>query len=231
MTGYFITGTDTDVGKTLLAHALIQHLVGQGKRVIGMKPVAAGLIATPQGEMNPDVAQLRAASNVAAPLELINPYSFSAAIAPHIAAQVQQDEIDLQQILIAYQALRARAEIVVVEGAGGFCVPLNANHTMANLAQTLNLPIVLVVGMRLGCLNHALLSVEAITQRGLKLAGWVANTLAVPMPYLHENVETLRARIDAPLWGLIPVLKSQDPALGSEFEPHDWSTQMHFPSA
>ncbi|MCX8519805.1 MAG: dethiobiotin synthase, partial [Methylophilaceae bacterium] len=181
---YFITGTDTDVGKTYVASALLRNFVAQGWRAVGMKPVATG-----DGQPS-DVQILQAASNVDLPTPWVNPYHFVPAIAPHIAAQQEGTEINLQHILGAFQTLSSHADVVVVEGAGGFYAPLNASSNMADLALMLNIPVILVVGMRLGCLNHALLSVEAITQRGLPLAGWVANSPnPLTMSMLADNID------------------------------------------
>ncbi len=227
--GFFITGTDTDVGKTLVATAILRQMVAQGKRVVAMKPVAAGAVQTTAGLLNEDVAQLRAAANVDVPLALMNPYVYAEPIAPHLAAARQADEIDLACIDAAYKNLCARAERIVVEGAGGFCVPLNARETMADLAQLLALPLVLVVGMRLGCLNHALLTVEAIQARGLHIAGWVANSLRAPMPLLDENITALRVRIPAPLWGIVPPLDFSPTQIETQNRSNFWSPSPPFP--
>ncbi|OFZ71101.1 MAG: dethiobiotin synthase [Betaproteobacteria bacterium RBG_16_58_11] len=202
MSGLFIAGTDTGVGKTLVAKALIERYVAAGKRVAAMKPVSAGCVQTPEGWLNDDVAQLRAASNVALPLALMNPYAFELPIAPHIAAQLAGIEIDLARIESAYREIAVQSDEVIVEGVGGLLVPLNANQTAADIVVRLNLPVILVVGMRLGCLNHALLTVEAMQQRGLTLAGWIANRIDPAMPAFDANLASLQARISAPLWGL-----------------------------
>jgi dethiobiotin synthetase len=171
---YFITGTDTGVGKTLVSCALLHGYAAQGKRVAGFKPVAAGVDAD---GMNDDAKALRAASNVTLSYEQVNPYCLREAIAPHIAAQRAGVTIDIAVIAKFYKQLAEKAEVVIVEGAGGLLVPLNAQQDSADLALQLALPVILVVGMRLGCLNHALLTVEAIAARGLTLSGWVANVL------------------------------------------------------
>jgi dethiobiotin synthetase len=198
--GLFITGTDTGVGKTVVACALIRGFAAQGYRVVGMKPVAAGdIIDTPDGRMNEDVARLRAAGNVDAPLEEINPYCFDTPIAPHIAAARDGSSIDLDVIVQRYTALAARADVVVVEGAGGFLVPLNDREDFSDIARSLDLPVVMVVGMRLGCLNHALLTQMAIRARGLAFEGWVSNRIDPGMAAELENTATLVQRICAPL--------------------------------
>ena len=201
--GLFVTGTDTGVGKSLISAALLHLYAEQGLRVVGMKPVAAGC---EPGQINDDVALLRAASTVDAPLEWVNPYAFEPPIAPHIAAQQAGVNIDLDHIGECYAQLARQADVVVVEGAGGFLVPINATQTLADLALRLQLPLILVVGMRLGCINHALLTCEAIQQRGLALAGWVANRIDPDMPVFNANLATLSQKIPAPLLGVIPPL-------------------------
>ncbi|HEY8355477.1 MAG TPA: dethiobiotin synthase [Methylophilaceae bacterium] len=208
--GYFITGTDTGVGKTMIAAALIHKIVLAGKRVAGMKPVASGAEPAEGGLLNEDVRQLRAAANVDAPHALVNPYVFAPPIAPHLAARDAGIELSTERVLEAYDGLQALAELVVVEGAGGFLVPLNDRQDMGDLAAALGLPVVLVVGMRLGCINHALLSVAAIEARGLPLAGWVANVVDAGMARLEDNLVSLRQRIDAPCLGLVPHLTAGD---------------------
>ena len=205
---YFVIGTDTNVGKTYVASALLRHFVSSGKRAVGMKPVASGCELSAhgiwQGQLvNDDVVALYEAGNVPAALELINPYHFVPAIAPHIAAEKAGVEIDIDLIVRSYQTLAEMADVVVVEGAGGFFVPVSDLQTLADLAVKLKLPIMLVVGMRLGCINHALLTVEAIRARGLTLAGWVANRIDPDMPMFDENLASLRQRIEAPCLSMI----------------------------
>lgn len=204
---YFVTGTDTAVGKTLISCALLHGFAAQGRRVVGMKPVAAGC---DDGEPHEDVTQLRAASNVQASKGQVNPYCFAQAVAPHLAAEFVGVSINLARILESYAELVAQADVVIVEGAGGFVVPLNAGQDGADLARQLGLPVILVVGMRLGCLNHALLTVEAIASRGLTLAGWVANCVDANMPMRDENVAALQQRIGAPLLGVVPYSAQPD---------------------
>jgi len=201
---YFVTGTDTGVGKTLIASALVYQFAQQGLKSVGMKPVAAGCELVEGLLVNEDVTQLIAASNVHVPNNLINPYAFSPAIAPHIAAQQARVTISLDAIADAFVRLGTVADVVIVEGAGGFCVPLDDQVTMADLAVKLDIPIILVVGMQLGCINHALLTVEAIQSRGLKLAGWLANQLDPEMPVFEENIASLKLRIKSPYLGLVP---------------------------
>jgi len=205
---YFVVGTDTNVGKTYIASALLRYFAVKGKKAVGMKPVASGCELSEhgiwQGQLvNDDVVALYEAGNVAAALELINPYHFEPAIAPHIAAEKDGVHIDLDLIVRSYHTLAEMADVVVVEGAGGFFVPLNDSQTLADLAVKLNLPIILVVGMRLGCINHALLTVEAIKARGLKLAGWVANEIDPDMSMFEENLASLQQRIEAPCLNVV----------------------------
>ena len=198
---WFITGTDTEVGKTFVSCALLHVLRQAGVRAVGMKPIAAG---TDSAGENDDVERLRAASVVVAPRELVNPYLFAPAIAPHIAAQDTGRSIDIGHIADAFAALRELADAVLVEGVGGFCVPLGPDIDTADLAERLALPVILVVGMRLGCINHALLTAQAIVARRLTLAGWIANCIDPEMQRFDDNLATLRRRIDAPLLGVIP---------------------------
>jgi dethiobiotin synthetase len=195
--GIFVTGTDTGVGKTFAAVALLRSLGVTGVRAVGMKPVAAGI--DPGAAMNADVAALVAAANVAAPQAAVNPYSFPPPIAPHLAARMAGVDLDLGLIAAAYARLAASADVVVVEGAGGVLVPLGARTDMLDIAERLGLPVLLVVGIRLGCLNHALLSALAITARGLHLVGWVANRIDPAMAEIDGNLDALRGRLPAPL--------------------------------
>ena len=204
---YFVTGTDTGVGKTLISCALLHAFAAQGKRVVGMKPVAAGC---DEDGINGDAKQLRAAGNILASFGQINPYHFLQPVAPHIAARAVGVRIELARILTSYRELAAQADVVIVEGVGGFKVPLNELQDSAELAQHLNLPVILVVGMRLGCLNHALLTVSAIEACGLVCAGWVANVLDNEMLVLPENIEALQQRIAAPLLGVVPFQAKPD---------------------
>jgi dethiobiotin synthetase len=192
---YFVTGTDTGVGKTYVACKLITDYVAQGYKVIGMKPVAAGCELVDGRWVNEDVLKLEAASNVQAPRELTNPYSFKPAIAPHIAADKAGINIEINVIKQAFEALTKLADIVIVEGAGGFLVPLNSKESTTDLTVALNIPIILVVGMKLGCINHSLLTVEAIQARNLNLHGWVANKIAPDMPFCDENIATITQKL------------------------------------
>ena len=198
---FFITGTDTGVGKTHVTCALLHAARQRGWTAVGMKPIAAGVEADGRNE---DVVRLLAASSIQPPISLINPFLYDPPIAPHIAAQEAGRPIDLAMIQQAFAQLQTLADVVWVEGVGGFRVPLDAQQDTADLAQGLALPVVLVVGMRLGCLNHALLTVEAIERRGLNLAGWVANRIDPAMSRFDANLDTLQARLNAPLLGVTP---------------------------
>ncbi|GBG15448.1 dethiobiotin synthetase [Novimethylophilus kurashikiensis] len=200
--GFFITGTDTGVGKTFMSCALLHHFTQQGYRAVGMKPVSAGCREVDGAWLSEDVEQLQAAGNVGAPLQTVNPYAFEPPLAPHIAAAQVGVEIALDPILQGFKALMQQADIVVVEGVGGFRVPLNATQDTADLAVALGLPVILVVGMRLGCLNHALLTAEAIAARGLQLAGWIANQVDPDMLAFEENLESLQQRLPAECLGI-----------------------------
>ena len=209
--GFFVTGTDTGIGKTLIACALLHAYARQGKRVAGMKPVAAGAAPSAEGLINDDVMMLRAASNVQAPRALVNPYCFEPPIAPHVAAEQAGVAIDLTHIAQAFTQLTAGADVVIVEGIGGFCVPLNHSDDSADLVQYLGLPLILVVGVRLGCLNHALLTAHAIRARGLRLAGWIANRIDPTMTVADESIKALAERLAAPLLGEIEFTAAPDP--------------------
>jgi dethiobiotin synthetase len=206
--GYFITGTDTGVGKTLATCALLHVARRRGLRAIGMKPVAAGADAAGTNE---DVAALMAAASVAAPRSLVNPYCFRAAIAPHIAAAAEGRAIEMAPMLAAFGQLASLADTVLVEGVGGFLVPLGEGLDTGDLARRLALPVILVVGLRLGGLSHALLTAEAVSVRGLHLAGWIANRIDPAMDRWQDNLDSLRRRLDAPLLGTLPHAPGADP--------------------
>lgn len=198
---WFVTGTDTGIGKTLVSCAMLHALRGRGLCALGMKPIAAGIDADGTNE---DVELLRAASSLQVEPALVNPYLLRQPIAPHLAAATEGVSLGLPAIRAAFDALAQQADAVVVEGCGGFLVPLDDTRDTADLALCLGLPVVLVVGMRLGCLNHALLTQEAIARRGLTLAGWVANRVDSQMLHFDGNLAALEARIAAPLLGVLP---------------------------
>ncbi|UTH76308.1 dethiobiotin synthase [Chromobacterium sp. IIBBL 290-4] len=202
--GFFITGTDTEIGKTHSAVALIRHYQAQGQSVLAMKPVASGCEILPDGRWhNDDVARLTAASGQT-DIDLMNPYRFLPPVSPHIAAREAGVEIELPRIAEHYRRLAAQADIVLVEGAGGWLAPLSDKLFMEDLARDLALPVILVVGMRLGCINHALLTARAIQSCGLQLAGWIANCPQPRQTAYEANLDTLRRHIPAPLLLEIP---------------------------
>jgi dethiobiotin synthetase len=210
--GFFITGTDTEVGKTLIASALILKIkaLAPNQTVMGFKPVVAGTSQSPAGlTVNEDLESLKLASGYLGSASDLCPYLLPTPAAPHLVANTMGVTLELATMLSAYHAISAKADWIVVEGAGGFLVPINEVQDLGDLARALNMPVILVVGLRLGCINHALLTVAAIAQRGLTLAGWVANTIDPKMPYLNENIDTLRARIEAPLLGIVTALPAE----------------------
>lgn len=188
---FFITGTDTGIGKTYIACKLIQQYVAQGYKVVGMKPVAAGCDLVNGEWVNDDVLKLEAASNVKAPRALTNPYSFKQAIAPHLAAELAGTEMTIAVMQHAFEELSKLADIVIIEGAGGFLVPINYQKTLADFVKAINIPIVLVVGIKLGCINHTMLTIEAIKARNCELHGWIANPIDPQMQHYNENVLTI----------------------------------------
>lgn len=214
--GLFITGTDTEIGKTEVTLGLMSALQQCGQRVLGMKPVAAGCAVTADGLRNEDARRIQAQCSQPLAYAQINPYAFAPPIAPHIAAAQAGVEIALAPIQAAYQRLAAQADWVIVEGVGGWRVPLGPELTLADLPRTLELPVLLVVGLRLGCLNHALLSAEAIQASGLQLAGWIANGVDPAMAAADENLASLRARLPAPCMGVVPYLKHPTPVRVAE---------------
>lgn len=202
----FVTGTDTEIGKTLVASALVHWQAQQGWRVAAMKPIAAGAEWRDGRWCNEDVDALAASVSVQLPQDITTPCLFKTPAAPHIAAHLEARQIDPVHILRCFEQVRAQSDAVVVEGVGGFRVPLNESYDTADLAKDLGLPVLLVVGMRLGCINQALLTAEAIAARGLQLMGWVANTVDAQMLFPQENIEALAQRIPAPLLATVPRL-------------------------
>lgn len=211
MRNLFITGTDTGVGKTLVSCALIHALVVRGCTVAGMKPIASGSESTVDGLRNSDALALQHAANVRADYATINPYCFAPAIAPHLAAREMGVAIELDVLQHAYQQLAEHAEIVIVEGAGGWRVPLEPQGYLSDFPEQLKLEVILVVGMRLGCLNHALLTAEVIQSGPCRLGGWVGNVIDPHFAPLQENLATLRERLTVPCLGLLPYCKSPNP--------------------
>jgi len=213
----FVTGTDTEIGKTLVSSALVHMQAQRGWRVAAMKPVAAGAEWRDGRWCNEDVDALASRVSVTLPQEITSPYIFQTPAAPHIAAFLENKDIDSKHLLDCYRQVRAQTDAVVVEGVGGFRVPLNDSYDTADMAADLGLPVVLVVGMRLGCISQALLTAEAIASRGLSLMGWVANSVDPHMLYLQENIDAIAQRIKAPLLACIPRLEVADATTTAAF--------------
>ena len=205
---YFITGTDTDCGKTLVTLGFMQLCRERGLSTAGMKPVAAGALRTREGLLNSDALAIQEQCDPPLSYRSVNPYCFEPAVAPHLAAAQADTTIDLDILEQTYEKLAASHQCVVVEGVGGWRVPLNEDEDSADLCRRLNLPVVLVVGLRLGCINHSLLTVESIESSGVPLLGWVANHIDANMALAEDNIQTLKRRIRAPLLGRIPRLDS-----------------------
>jgi dethiobiotin synthetase len=226
--GLFVTGTDTEIGKTFVSAALLHALRGFGIRAAAMKPIAAGAEWRDDAWHNDDVDALCEAASVALPPEIMTPYLFPTPAAPHLVAAREGASIDISRIVACHEQAQQQAEFVVVEGVGGFRVPLDDRVDTADMAVALGLPVVLVVGMRLGCLSHALLTAEAIVARGLTLAGWVANRIDPALTLADENIDTLRRRFATPglggagglpyavpMLGIVPFLKPADPRIAA----------------
>jgi dethiobiotin synthetase len=208
--GIYVSGTDTGIGKTFASAALLHALCARGLRASGMKPVASGCRITPAGLRNEDAEMLIAASEPAPQYADCNPHAFAEPIAPHIAARLAGVAIDLTSIRAAHARIARHADRTVVEGVGGWAVPLSEQLMQADLVRALDLPVVLVVGLRLGCINHALLSARAIEADGCTLTGWIANAIEPDMPFAEANLHTLCARIKAPLLGVLDFAPTRD---------------------
>lgn len=204
--GFFVTGTDTEVGKTVIAAALVRAGVRAGLRSAGMKPVASGCIRGESELYSEDACALVASSNVELDMNLVNPYRFEPPIAPHLAAADVHVDISVEAIIGAANAISRQCDFLVVEGVGGWKVPLTNGLDVAGLARRMGFPVVLVVGLRLGCINHALLTAEAIASSGCTLAGWIANAVEPRMVRQRSNIETLAGMLRAPCWGVVPPL-------------------------
>ena len=209
---FFIAGTDTEIGKTTIACGLLEAGNQRGWRTLALKPVAAGAEPSEDGPRNDDAVALMQSASVKLSYEQVNPVLFEPPIAPHIAAQQVGKRLTVSQLAgYCRGSLMTPSDLALVEGAGGWRVPLSGRETLAGLAVELQLPVILVVGMKLGCLNHALLTAEAIRRDGLQLAGWVANTVDSNMSCFEENVETLRQLLPAPCLGVVPSLSDCSP--------------------
>ncbi len=207
---YFITGTDTDVGKTLCASALLFKAKSEGKKTLGLKPIAAGCEQTDEGLRNSDALALMAQSTEVIPYEQVNPITLEEAIAPHIAAQRLRKPLSADRVVGFLRGVLMinRADFTLIEGAGGWRLPLNPRETLSDSVKELQLPVIVVIGMKLGCLNHALLTIEAIQRDGLKIAGWIANQVDEHMLAYEENVATLHTLIKAPCLGEVPFMQA-----------------------
>ena len=197
--GIFITGTDTGIGKTVISCGLLRELNKPGLRTAAMKPVASGADIIEGQWVNDDALKLQQAASEDIAYDLINPYCFEPAIAPHLAAQQANIHIDFEKIKQCYTTIARKSDVVIVEGVGGWLVPLNTHETVADLAKYLELPVILVVGIRLGCLSHALLTVESIQQKQVNMVGWVANIIEPDVAFVNDNIESLKQKINAPL--------------------------------
>lgn len=219
MSKYFVAGTDTDVGKTLISCGLLHLVSVAGGHSLGLKPLAAGADKTDEGWRNTDALMLQKHSSIKLAYESVNPVLLQQAAAPHLAADAESRQLSAQRLagFCRGAMLQKNLDMCLVEGAGGWLVPLNPRETMEDLAVQLNLPVILVVGLRLGCLNHALLSQRAIEKSGLRLAAWVATQLDDDMPLAKENFASLEARIQAPCLGYIPYLDKPAPEIAAKF--------------
>ena len=219
---FFITGTDTGIGKTYVSVALLRKFNNEGFSTFGMKPIASGCQQINHKLCNEDALAFQKASSIKKAYEYVNPFAFEPPIAPHIAAQLKNQYFSKYEVVeIINQTFKVPADIFIVEGVGGWFVPLNENELMSDVVKLLNIPVVLVVGIRLGCLNHALLTVAAIEQAKIPLAGWVANCLQPDMPVLVENIKTLKDRINAPCWAVLPRGKKAEDYFSSVVSPEE----------
>ena len=210
MKHFYVTGTDTGIGKTIASTALLHALRSGGLRAVGMKPVASGCVRTDTGWHNEDALALLEASDPRPDYADLNPYALPSPLAPEIAAREAGVEIELAKIVSAFERLRALADAVVVEGVGGWSAPLSATLDQVDVARSLRLPVVMVVGMRLGCLNHARLTARAVAADGCELVGWIANHVDPDMERQDENFELLRVRLQTPCWGRLPFRPAPD---------------------
>lgn len=217
MAGYFITGTDTGIGKTWASLALMRFFQAHGLTVVGMKPIAAGCFLEGGQWRNEDALLLQACSSLPVEYEKLNIYPLTLPASPHIAAQAQGITVQLSNIVEQMQVLQNLADVVIVEGAGGLEVPINPRQRIADLAAALGLPVILVVGLKLGCLNHALLTQDAMQRRGLRCIGWIANRLQPDFLCWQENLATLRSELNFPLLGIIPFAADGSP-MNAQFD-------------
>ncbi len=207
-TGYFITGTDTHVGKTWVTLALIHYFKNNGKSVAGMKPVASGCFIEHGKLLNEDALQIQQHASVKMDYDLINPYAFAKPVSPHIAGKT--NPVKMEKVISCFNQLKESAEVVIVEGAGGWYTPINHHQDMADLAKAIALPVIMVVAIRLGCINHAKLTFRAIQQTGAECAGWVAMCSDPDVLNLEETIETIKGAVETPLLGVLPYTKTAD---------------------
>lgn len=209
MSVFFVTGTDTEVGKTFISRTIMHIYEQKRKTCVGYKPVASGCVRTGQGLRNDDALNLQSASTFNLKYEEVNPFPFEEAVAPHLAAQKAGHDICLKKIARGYEhLLNKQADLTIVEGAGGWRLPVGNRQYMSDFVTQYDIPVVLVVGVRLGCINHACMTAEVIQQDGLTIAGWVANHVDAEMPFLTENITALKEHLDAPFLGEVPLVKS-----------------------
>ncbi|MES3007163.1 MAG: dethiobiotin synthase [Pseudomonadota bacterium] len=207
----FIAGTDTGVGKSLVAAGILHAANLSGLSTVGLKPVAAGCVETEQGLRNDDALLLQQFSSLSLPYEQVNPVALKLAVAPHIAAEQEGRRIDIARLEgMCRGVMMRRAKLTVIEGAGGWRVPINSRQFLSDLAKVLDIPVILVVGIRLGCINHALLTAQAIHLDGVRLAGWVANVIDPEMPFVDANIDAIASRLHAPCLGRIPYLQGSE---------------------
>ncbi|WP_017916249.1 dethiobiotin synthase [Xanthomonas sp. SHU 308] len=217
---FYVTGTDTGIGKTIASTALLHALRARGQRAVGMKPVASGCTREADGWRNEDALALQEASTPRPRYDDLNPYALPLPLAPELAAADAGVQLELAPIAAAFDRLRAQADVVVVEGVGGWAAPLSATLDQADLARALRLPVVLVVGLRLGCLNHARLSAAAIAADGLQCIGWIGNEIDPAMERIDDNMAMLRARLPMPCWGRLPYRpQPQAEKLAAQLQP------------
>lgn len=220
VSAFYVTGTDTGIGKTIASTALLHALRARGQRAVGMKPVASGCTREADGWRNEDALALQEASKPRPRYDDLNPYALPLPLAPELAAADAGVQLELAPIAAAFERLRAQADVVVVEGVGGWAAPLSATLDQADLARALRLPVVLVVGLRLGCLNHARLSAAAIAADGLQCIGWIGNEIDPAMERIDDNMAMLRARLPMPCWGRLPYRpQPQAEQLAAELQP------------
>ncbi|UYK80209.1 dethiobiotin synthase [Xanthomonas sacchari] len=220
VSAFYVTGTDTGIGKTIASTALLHALRARGQRAVGMKPVASGCTREADGWRNEDALALQEASTPRPRYDDLNPYALPLPLAPELAAADAGVQLELAPIAAAFERLRAQADVVVVEGVGGWAAPLSATLDQADLARALRLPVVLVVGLRLGCLNHARLSAAAIAADGLQCIGWIGNEIDPAMERIDDNMAMLRARLPMPCWGRLPYRpQPQAEQLAAELQP------------